>query len=189
MNFARLVTLPLLLLAAAAQALSVSGSIAGEAPAQARVSAWLVDSAGRPLTETTSTAVNNGHFTLQLPDKPPLGRAVWTLNADNLSWPGVTGNITAPTGVNTGETRLFMYVDANNNGRRDEGEALQEGTAKLGKAVLAFIFVDRKATVRAARGFDVNLQTGWNALSVELGKSLKADVLTSVTGMQLLIGR
>lgn len=178
-----------LLALGSAGALTVGGSVAGEAPAKARVGAWLVDSAGRPLGELVSAAVNGGQFSLNVPDAAPSGRALWPLSADNIAWPGVTGGVNVPSGVQSGEVRLFVYGDANGNGRRDEGEELLEGTPRLGRANVVLVYADKAASVSAPRGFEAKLNAGWNVLAVELGKTLKTSVQGSANGLQLSVSR
>lgn len=179
--------LPFLL--SAALAFGVSGEVTGELPKGARVGAWLVDSAGRPLSEVASAPVVGGGFSLNLPDSAPGGRALWPLTADTLAWPGVTGGVKLPGGVQSGELRLFVYGDANGNGRRDEGEDLLEGEARLGKASVVLTYLDRPANVTAGRGFAAALGAGWNILTIELGKTLRAGVQGSISGLRLSVAR
>ncbi|AFZ69164.1 hypothetical protein [Deinococcus peraridilitoris] len=177
------------LLLGSAQALTLSGSVAGEAPAKARVGAWLIDAAGRPVAEVASAPISANAFSLSIPDTAPSGRALWGLTSDSIAWPGVTGEVNVSGSVQGSEARLFVYGDANGNTRRDEGEELIEGSARLGKASVALVFASRPVNVSAARGLSVALTLGWNVVSIELGKTLKAGVQSGASGLQLSIAR
>lgn len=178
-----------LLLVGWGHALTLSGNVSGGLPGKARVGAWLVDAAGRPLSEVASTPANGGTFSLTIPDLTPSGRAVWTLTADNISWPGVTGEVSLPGGVQGGEVRLFVYGDTNGNNRRDDGEELFEASPRLGKASVAIVYASRGANVTAGRGFSVSLGSGWNVVTIELSKALKATAQSGASGLQLSIAR
>lgn len=179
----------MLALTPGAHALTLSGSVEGDLPGNARVGAWLVSNAGLPLSEVTSVALASGAFRLALPDEAPSGRARWSLTGDSITWPGVAGDVTATSGAETGEVRLFVYGDANGNNRRDDNERLLEASVTLGRANLAFVYVNREATVNGARGLNVTLPSGWSALVVELGRALKTSVLSAADGIRLNVVR
>lgn len=179
----------MLALTSGAHALTLSGLVEGDVPGNARVGAYLVSTAGLPLAEVASAAVENGAFRLGLLEDAPTGRARWALTGDSVTWPGVAGNVTATPGVETGELRLFVYTDANGNGRRDENERLLEATVTAGKASVAFVYTNREATVSGPRGLNVTLPAGWSALVVELGRTLKTSVLSDAATIRLNVVR
>ncbi|PYE54926.1 hypothetical protein [Deinococcus yavapaiensis] len=179
----------MLAMTSSAHALMLSGSIEDDLPGNARVGAWLVSNAGLPLSEVASAAVQNGAFRLALPEDAPSGRARWSLTGDSVTWPGVAGNVTATSGVETGELRLFVYADANSSGRREENERLLEASVTAGKASVAFVYVNRESAVSGPRGLNVTLPAGWSALVVELGRTLKTSVLSDAATIRLNVVR
>jgi len=187
MNRTLLVTL--LALSGTTGALTVSGTAGTDGLNRPRVGAWLVSSTGTPLGELASAAITNGTFALHLPTQAPTGRALWPLTSDHVTWPGVTGHVAVTPNVLASETRLFAYDDTNANGRRDEAERLVDVTVTNGKASVILVYVDRAADVSAPRGFNARLSAGWNVLRVELGKTLKVSVATSVADVQLSLGK
>ncbi|WP_027480436.1 hypothetical protein [Deinococcus pimensis] len=175
--------------ALAASPLSVSGTVTGDVPAGARVGAWLVNVSGAPVTELGSVAVQDGRFSLSVADAAPPARSVSALSAMDLTWPGVTGDATVTPNVRTAEARLFVYGDANGNGRRDESEALLEAGVQSGRASVVLVYVDRDANVKGDRGLNVDLAGGWNSVSIELGKALKTSVARGASGVRLVVTR
>lgn len=183
--------LPFALLSSVALAapVSLSGSVTGDLPSAPRVTAWTVNVSGAPIAELAGTGVEGGKFTLALPETAPPARATFALLADNLTWPGVTGGASVTPGVRAAEVRLFVYGDANGNGRRDDGEALLEANTQAGRASVLLVYVDRDTSVRGERGLNVALVSGWNAVSIELGKTLKSGVTRDLAGVKLVVTR
>lgn len=176
-------------LSSTAGALTLNGSVVGELPSASRVGAWTVSTSGAPINEIASAALNGARFSLRLPEAAPSGRALWPLMADHLAWPGVTGDVTVAPAGQGGEAKLFVYGDANGNGRRDEGEAMSEATVQAGKANVVVVYSERDTTISASRGLQVKLATGWNAVLVEPGRTLRASVARDLNDARLVVTR
>lgn len=171
-----------------AQALTLTGSAVGELPAKARVAAFTVGPSGQPVSEVASAPAAPA-FRLDVPAGAPSGRGLFALSPETIAWPGVTGGLNVPAGLQGGELRLFVYGDANGNGARDAGEALLETDASVGRAKLVVVYAAQAANVTADRGFAANLAAGWNVVTVELGRALKVAVSTNAEGVTLNVGR
>ncbi|MBB6096660.1 hypothetical protein HNR42_000072 [Deinobacterium chartae] len=170
-----------------AGAVNLSGTVSGDLPARSRISAWLVSASGAPVSEFASAPLEpGGRFSLQLPDSAPGGQGLRSFSPDTLTWPGVSGRISViPSGLQTGELKLFAYADSNGDGRRDESEALLEIPATSGRSHLVLVYVSAPVQVQAGGGLNISLPAGWSAVSIEGGKSVKASRLTEVSGLKL----
>jgi hypothetical protein len=166
--------------------LAVSGTVSGSLPPQARVSGYIIDPAGSPVSELVSVPVTTGgKFTLELPSVLPPQRALSPLRADSLFWPGVLEPVNVTGQANSAELRFYVYGDRNGNGRRDEGEALQEAVPFVGKSVLVVTFASAPVQIGAARGFQASLKPGWNGLVIEVGRAVKVTQPTAVSNVTL----
>ncbi|MFC4636793.1 hypothetical protein [Deinococcus hohokamensis] len=173
------------LLATQAPALTVAGTVDGSVSPDTRVSGWVVSPFGQPVQELVSVPVQGGRFSLEIPTTAPTARAQVALTPQNVSWPGVIDPVSVTGQVQAAELRFFTYRDQNNNGRRDEAEALREVTPQAGRTVLFIAWVNGDATVKANKGYVAELKRGWNAYLVDVGRavSLKpfsADIAVTV---------
>ncbi|SMB92534.1 hypothetical protein [Deinococcus hopiensis] len=154
-------------------ALTVTGSVTGGVTPETRVSGWAVTSSGQPVQEIVSVPVNAGGFRLEIPTPPPSARAQTGITSQNISWPGVLDPVMVSGPAQTAELKFFTYRDVNKNGQHDEGETLREVTPDAGRGSLFVVWVNTDVTVRANRGYAVDLKRGWNAFVVEVGKAIK----------------
>ena len=162
-----------LLTLSSAQALSLQGSVTGRAnlPATARLGLWSAGPSGAPISELVSVPLMGGSFTLDLPDAAPPSRAQFPLRPENIGWPGVVGDVSLSAPVLSSAVSLFVYDDANRNGRRDDNEALMDAFPDVQRQPLVTIWVSGNVTVRAGHGFSAALVSGWNTFTVDLGRN------------------
>ncbi|MFC4453177.1 hypothetical protein [Deinococcus sonorensis] len=172
-----------------AAALSVSGTVTGSPPPQARVAGFVLDPAGQPGAEVVSVPVQDGRFSLDLPDVAPPGRYLSSLRPDAIAWPGVLEPITVSGEASIADLRLYVYADRNGNGRYDSGEGLQEAVPVVGRATLVLSWASTDARVNAARGFSATLGRGWNGLLVEVGRTVKVAPAGRTVNVTLTVGR
>ena len=165
--------------------LSVSGTVAGSVPSQARVAGFVLDGSGTPFSELVSVPVNGGKFSLDLPSVLPPQKALSALRSDSIFWPGLLEPVHVSGQVSAADLRFYLYADSNGNGRRDPGEPLQEAVPFVGRSVLVVSFASGAAQVTAARGFQADLKAGWNGLLIEVGRTVKVTVGNSVSGVVL----
>lgn len=173
------------LLTTQAPALTVAGTVDGAVSADMRVSGWAVSPYGQPVQELVSVPLQGGRFSLEIPMTAPTTRAQVALTPQNVSWPGVIDPVSVNGLVQATELRFFTYHDQNNNGRRDDAEALREVTPQAGRTTLFIAWVNGDVTVRANKGYVAELKRGWNAFLVDVGRavSLKpfsADIAVTV---------
>jgi len=156
-----------------AQALSWQGSVVGGGaglPPSARVGVWSAGPSGAPISELTSAPISGGTFTLRLDDAPP-SRAQFPLRPESIGWPGVVGDVNLSAPVLSSAVNLFVYDDANRNGRRDDNEALMDAFPDVQRQPLVTVWVSGNVTVNAGHGFAAHLISGWNTFVVDLGRN------------------
>ena len=177
----------------AAQALSLEGTVSSVSPvnaqatlqANSRVGLFLLGPNGKPTLEVVSSPLKEGRFALTLPDKPLEERLLEQLTPDAVTWSGVVGTIKVAGTPKFGELRLYTYVDVNTSAKRDSSEGITETAAQLGRSSLVVIYLDGPGKVSADKGFEVNLKAGWNALSIEAGRTVKGTALEHVLNLEL----
>ncbi len=165
--------------------LAVSGTVSGNVPAQARVGGFVVDGSGNPVAELVSVAVTGGRFSLELPTITPPGGSLSTLRPDSIFWPGLLEPVTVTGQASTADLKFYVYNDKNGNGRRDDTETLQESVAFVGKSLLVVSYATGAAQINAAHGFQANLKPGWNGLLIEVGKTVKVNSSSVISGVNL----
>lgn len=175
----RLLPLLALLCLGTGYALTVTGNVTGRPAADTRVSGWAVSASGQPVQELVSAPVQGGQFRLALPAAAPSARSQELLAPQSVTWPGVLDPVSVSGSALAAELRFFVYRDANRNGERDEGEPLREVTLNAGRGTLCAVWVSADVTVRAGRGYEAALKRGWNALVVEVGRTVR---VTPVSG-------
>lgn len=187
MNLCRLFPLALVATVALAAPVSLSGTIKTNLPQTAtlRVGVFLTDRSGNPAREVGSSAANAGTFSVQIPDAAPSASALVPVTSDNLDWPGLVGKITV-----TGQARiegavLRAYQDTDRSGSSNPGEALLETVVTRARGNLALVYSDARFRVQGDKGFDVTVEPGWNAIAIELGRTIEAKRVTALDGLQL----
>ena len=169
--------------------LTVNGTVTGSVPGQPRVGGFVIDDAGTPVAEVVSVPVNGGRFGLELPGATPPQRSLSVLRAGSIFWPGVLEPITVTGQASSADLRFYVYGDGNGNGRRDDGETLQEAVPFVGRSVLVVSYATGNVQVSAARGFQANLKPGWNGLLIEVGKTVRVVPSQSIGGVTLNVQR
>lgn len=171
-----------LLIAAQASAIGIAGTLQGNAPADLRLSAWAVTAFGQPVAELASVPLQGKTFTLDLPDTAPPARALVPVD-NRLSWPGLIdfGKASAP--AQAAELKLFTYLDANRDGKRQDSEPLREVRAQAGKGELFVVWASAPVTVTASRNYAADLKKGWNVLTVEVRGSVSVKPLEANAGL------
>ena len=155
-----------------AQALTLIGRIEGASLGpKTRVGVWLAGPAGTMGNELSSAPISSGQFNLSWPDSAPPSRAQFPLRAETIGWPGVIGDVRLSAPVQSSAATLFVYEDINGNAQRDDNEMVSEAFAEVQRRPLVVAWVSAPVTVSAARGFSAALKTGWNAFTVDLGRS------------------
>lgn len=170
-----------LLTLSSAQALSLQGSVVGGGvglPPTARVGFWSAGPSGAPISELVSAPITGGSFTLNLPDDASPSRAQFPLRPESIGWPGVVGDVTLSAPVLGSAVNLFVYNDANRNGRRDDNEALMDAFPDVQRQPLVTLWVSGQVTVSAGHGFSAALSSGWNTFIVDLGRSASVSAYT-----------
>ena len=172
-----------------AQALSLEGTVSTQAPANVqaklRVGLFLLGLNGKPALEVVSSPLKEGKFSLTLPEAALEERFLEQLTPDAVTWSGVVGSIKVAGTPKFAELRLYTYVDTNISAKREPGELLEEETAQLGRSSLILLYLDGPGKVSADKGFEVSFKAGWNALSIEAGRTVKGTVLERVTKLEL----
>ncbi|GGJ62026.1 hypothetical protein GCM10008939_02300 [Deinococcus aquiradiocola] len=163
--------------------LTVSGTVSGPLPAQARIGGFTMDPGGQPVSELASVPVTGSRFSIDLPSVLPPQRTLVQLRPDAIFWPGVLEPVTVQGQASIAELRFYVYGDGNGNGRRDDTEGLQETSAFVGKSVLVVSFASSASQVGAARGFQANLKPGWNGLLIDVGRAVKVTSSGTVNGV------
>lgn len=161
-----------LLLSASAQALTLQGTVAGGADlgAKPRLGLWLLGPSGNTVGgELLSTPIIGGKFSLDLPSAAPANQ--YPLRPDSIGWPGVVGDVRVDPSVQASDIAFFVYDDSNGNGLRDSNEALRDAFPDVQRQPVFVVWAAAPSKVSAGKGFSVALQSGWNALTVELGKA------------------
>lgn len=157
-----------------AHGLTLTGTVTGRVPAQARVGEFVGDLGRRSLTELASAPVTaGGAFSLTLAPGTPPARAQAPLRASEIGWPGVLEPVNVVGRASTSDLFLMVYSDANGNGRRDDDEPLLETPPTVGRAALLLTWMDGPAQVLAARGFEARFQGGLNAQLIEVGRAMR----------------
>lgn len=188
MNRRLLVPLLLSLTLGQAAALTVTGTVEG-AGADTRISGFVVTPYGQPLQEVVSVPVEGGRFRLELPATAPTARAQVNLTPQNVSWPGVIDPVAVSAPVQSAELKFFAYQDQNQNGRRDDAEALREVAPNVGKATLFVVWVNADVKVTANKGYEATLRRGWNAYVVDVGRAVKVTPFTDDRAVSVRMGR
>lgn len=176
------------LLAGSGSALTLAGRVVGTPAPDTRLSVWAVGAAGQPVQELVSVPLQGERFQLALPPAPPSFRAQGELSAQNIAWPGVLDPVTVTGSAQVAELKFFTYRDLNRSGQRDEDEALREVTVTAGRGTLFAAWVNADVTVRAARGYEAALKRGWNALVVEVGRTVRVTPFAS-GAVEVTLGR
>ncbi len=155
-----------------AQALTLQGTVAGEADigAHARLGLWSLSASGNVVGgELVSTPIASGKFSLQLPSTAPVQQ--YTLRPDSIGWPGVVGDVQVTPSVQASDLAFFIYNDSNDNAVRDSNEPLHDTLPDVQRQPLFVVWASAPSKVVASKGFNLSLNSGWNAFSVELGKT------------------
>ncbi|MBZ9711904.1 hypothetical protein [Deinococcus multiflagellatus] len=182
--------LPLtLLLAAQASALTIQGTVEGAASSDLRVAAVVVNPFGQAVQEVSSVPVDGGRFRLELPTTAPTARAQVTLTPQNVNWPGVIDPIQVSSQAQVAELKFFTYRDLNNNGRRDENEALRDVQPETDRGTLFVAWVNTDVTVKANRGYEAAFKRGWNAFLVDVGRAVKVQPFADATVVTVRLAR
>ena len=168
-----------------ASALTLEGTLNPKTPSGMRVGLFTLGPSGKPALEVVSSAFRDGKFSLLLPNTPLEARFLGQLTPDAVSWSGVVGVIKVTGTPKFGELRFFSYFDTNSNAKRDSGETLSETLAQLGRSSLVLLYLDGPSKVNADKGFEVSLKAGWNALSIEAGRTVKGTVLERINNLEL----
>lgn len=166
-----------LALLGSSHALTLAGTVTGNFAPQTRISAWVVSSAGQPVQELASSALQGGKFSLQIPADAPPAKLQKSLNAQSLVWPGMVAPVSISGAAQVAEVKFYTYKDANANAVRDSTEALQEELLNVGRNSLFIVWSSGPLTVQANKGYNAKLLTGWNALSIEVGKTVTVNSL------------
>jgi hypothetical protein len=176
-----------LLPVALAASLSMQGSVKtqGNLPANLRVGVLLIDRSGRPTGEIGSSAIQGGSFALNVPDTAPPANAMVSANPDVLDWPGLIGKITLTGSARIAQASLRAYGDADNTQNFNSGDTALESFVTKSRGGIVIVYSDAKLRIQGDKGFDITLESGWNLISVELGKSVQAKRASSVEGLQL----
>lgn len=157
-----------------AQALTLQGAVSSGArslPGTARLGAWSLGPAGAAGSELASAPISSGRFALDWPEGAPPSRAQFPLRPETIIWPGVVGDVKMSTAVQSSAVGLFVYNDANQNGKRDDNEALMDAFADVQRQPLVLVWLSSAVTVSAGHGFSAELSSGWNAFLVDLGRN------------------
>lgn len=183
--------LPLILglLATQASALVVTGTVDGTVTPDTRVSGWVVTPFGQPVQEIVGVPVQSNRFSLEIPITAPTARGQVALTPQNVSWPGVIDPVAVSGQVQAAELRFFTYRDQNNNGRRDEAEALNEVAAQVGRSTLFIVWVNGDVTVKANKGYVATLKRGWNAFLVDDGRAVSLKPFAADTAVTVRLNR
>ncbi|UBV43805.1 hypothetical protein LAJ19_06215 [Deinococcus taeanensis] len=189
MNLRAFLLTAFLLSAGQAGALTVAGSVEGSVPPDLRVAGVVVSPFGQVIQEVASVPVTQGRFTLELPSAAPSARAQAVLTPQNVTWPGVIDPVQVSAQAQVAELKFFTYRDVNNNGRRDENEALREVTAQVRGASLFVVWVNTDVTVTASKGFQAPLRRGWNAFLLDVGRVVKVQPFADSTVVTVRVGR
>ncbi|MBZ9753623.1 hypothetical protein GO986_18220 [Deinococcus sp. HMF7620] len=177
------------LLAAQASALTIRGTVEGAVTADTRVAAVVVNPYGQAVQEVSSVPVEGGRFTLELPVAAPTARAQVTLTPQNVNWPGVIDPIQVSGQAQVAELKFFTYRDLNNNGRRDENEALRDVLPTLNGGGLFVAWVNTDVTVKANKGYEASFKRGWNAFIVDVGRAVKVQPFADSTVVSVRLAR
>ncbi len=172
---------------ALAAPLSVSGTVKSQnaVPANLRVGVFLSDRSGNPNKEISSSAITNGTYSLSLAETAPPANALQNLVQDLLDWPGLIGKINITGSAHIARTVVRAYLDVNNEKSFSSGDTLFEGFVTKGRGSIVIVYSDAKTHIKADRGFDVSLETGWNLIQIELGNPIKVARVASVEGVQI----
>jgi hypothetical protein len=167
--------------------LSVSGTVKlqNPAPANLRVGVFLADRSGNPSKEISSSAVNNGTYSLSIADIAPPASALQNLVQDLLDWPGLIGKINITGSARIARTVIRAYLDTNAEKSFSSGDTLFESFITKGRGSIVIVYSDAKTRIKADRGFDVTLEAGWNLIQIELGNPIKVARVASVEGVQI----
>lgn len=160
-------------------------------PSAVRVGIFATDRSGMPVAELAGAPLAaDGSFSLTLPDAPPPERAVASLVPEALDWPGLIGRVTASGPARTGRAVLRAYTDADGNRAFGGGDSLWETAVTAGtRGAAILVWADARVQVRAERGFDLTLESGWNLAVVEVGRTVVVRRANSVDGLVLDIFR
>lgn len=164
-------------------AASVMGKVEGVG-AGLRLSLWTVSPYGQPLQELGSVALGDT-FTLPLPSGTPSASAPLD---GNLAWPGLIDFEKASTSARAAEAKFFVYRDENKNGTRQDTEALREVRLSAGKGDLFVVWASSPVTVSGGRGYQANLNAGWNTLVVDVRNTVTVKPWDGKTPLTLKLG-
>ncbi len=172
---------------ALAAPLSVSGTVKSQnaVPANLRIGVFLTDRSGNPNKEISSSAVTNGTYNLSIGDTAPPASALQNLVQDLLDWPGLIGKIGISGSAHIARTVVRAYLDVNAEKSFSSGDTLFESFVTKGRGSIVVVYSDAKTRIKADRGFDVNLEVGWNLVQIELGNPIKVARVGSVEGVQI----
>ncbi len=163
-----------------ATALTVMGMVEGTTADDVRISGFVVSSFGQPVQELLSVTVKNGKFKLEIPasapnEKAPNEKVQMALIPQNISWTGVIDPVTVSKEAKGAELKFFSYHDVNKNNSRDDNEPLREITLNVGRASLFVEWVNIDVQVTANKGYQAFFKKGWNALLVEVGRTVNVQ--------------
>ncbi|GHG06500.1 hypothetical protein GCM10017783_18940 [Deinococcus piscis] len=160
----------LLLGAAQSAPLVLQGQLRGEVPPDLSVGIWTVGTAGQPQQLLGTAPAPEGRWRITL-EQPPSSTP--ELQGAALHWPGVLPPVQVSVPSQGQELRAYAFVDRDRNGQPGAGEPLREVRLRDGSQSLFLVWVDRAVQVSAAHGYQLQLQPGWNALGLHLGKSVQ----------------
>lgn len=176
-------------LAAPVSALTVTGSVSGQAPAGTRVGVWSVTAFGQPVEEMISAPLAGGTFSLNIPERAPAARALSALTPQNVNWPGVIDPVAVSGAAQAAELKFYLYQDANGNARRDTSEALREVSVTANRATLFMAWVSADVTVKANKGYVATLKQGLNAFLVDVGRAVNVEPYRPDLTVHVQLGR
>jgi hypothetical protein len=180
-----LTSFALLLGLALAAPIGLSGTVKTNAAiANLRIGAFLVDRNNNPSRELVSVAAG-GSFALAVPDAAPAGNALSALSSDSLDWPGLLGDVKISGTARAARVLLRGYSDNNKNSNFDAGDKLLETTLTRGRGNMVLVYAESRFRVQGDRGFDLTLESGWNLVAIELGKTITATRVQGLDNIQL----
>lgn len=171
---------------ALAASFAVSGTVKSNSAIQnLRIGAFLVDRNGNPTREMVSVVPNSANFALSIPDTAPPANSINPLSSDSLDWPGLLGEVKITGTARAARAMLRGFQDTDKNGSFNAGDKLLETTLTRGRGNMVLIYAENRFRVQGDRGFDLTLETGWNLVAIELGKTIETKRLDRMENLQL----
>jgi hypothetical protein len=172
---------------ALAAPVGLSGTIKTNLPSAAnlRIGAFLTDRSGNPTREIASSSGANGSFTLSVPDAAPPNSTLTPVVADHLDWPGLVGKVSVTGQAKTVTVVLRAYTDNDRSGNNSGGDVTLETAMTRGRGSLVLLYSDARFRVQGDKGFDATLESGWNLIAIELGRTIEVKRVPNLDGVQL----